>query len=374
MNKTIMNNFIIKYFTSVFVLASVAMSGTVYAQEALSVEFERQPLFSEAQILPGDEVTRFIKVSNNSGTEQAVLLEAINTFDDEGLGSKMNLLVRRSGEPLYQATLAEFFEAGAIELDTLSDGDMAQYDLTVSLVNDGANQYQGASLGFDILIGFSGGQLVGSNTAGGSGGGYSGLQISNEAIVSVNSQLGQATLAWTTNYPATSQVIYGPVGGAPYQLDLNAANFGYPKATVENFAKVKSHSVTIDNLTPGQTYVYRAVSHASPATVGFEKSFTMPTNYVQSNNVLAYHDNLIEGQLSLDGRGQVSAEDRADRDATPAGLTQDNQGSSGPAGDSGYNLALVGGLGIPGWLWWLMALILVVYISYKIFQKPQRLT
>jgi hypothetical protein len=57
---------------------------------------------------------------------------------------------------------------------------------------------------------------------------------------------------------------------------LNADKFGYQFAspTPEDFNMVTTHTVTVTELTPGTTYNFRCVSHASPPTITREFSFT----------------------------------------------------------------------------------------------------
>ncbi len=79
------------------------------------------------------------------------------------------------------------------------------------------------------------------------------------------------TIAWTTDDPATSRVIYDTVPHA----ELGAApNYGYAFSTVEDPTKVTVHSVDITGLIAGTTYYFRTVSHGSPEAVSTEKTFT----------------------------------------------------------------------------------------------------
>jgi hypothetical protein len=78
---------------------------------------------------------------------------------------------------------------------------------------------------------------------------------------------GKATIAWTTDTPASSVVAYGTTSGS---LTLNA---GSPSL-------VTSHNVTLTGLTQGTTYFFRVTSvdasgnsATSPATAGAPASF-----------------------------------------------------------------------------------------------------
>ena len=109
---------------------------------------------------------------------------------------------------------------------------------------------------------------------GGGGGGVfiTGLQISNESASDISEN--SATITWLTNFESTSRVIYSPKG-FPHLLKVNEPpNYGYVFSTPEDSNKVTFHTVTIDELSPGTTYYFRCVSHASPPTIGREYSFT----------------------------------------------------------------------------------------------------
>lgn len=111
-----------------------------------------------------------------------------------------------------------------------------------------------------------------SGGGGGSGGSYQGLLISNDASPLVSGN--DVTIMWNTSYYSTSQVIFGPESGAPYNLNIASPNFGYASSSPDFLNKVINHSVTIYGLPPGD-YLYRVVSHASPPTISFEHSFTV---------------------------------------------------------------------------------------------------
>jgi cysteine-rich repeat protein len=123
----------------------------------------------------------------------------------------------------------------------------------------------------------------GGETGGGGGGGGGGnpgsveLKISNEANTNITE--AGVTITWTTNYAATSQIIYA-AEGENHALNLNdfhgnPPKYGYARTTAEydEVPKVINHSITITDLTPGTTYYYRTVSHGSLA-VGEERTFT----------------------------------------------------------------------------------------------------
>lgn len=248
------------------------------------------PIFNETNFLPGNDVTRLIRVTNNSGQTQRIATEAINKIDSDHLSEKLNLVIKEGATEIFNKTLKEFFNQGETYLSDLGNGLTTQYDFTVSFNSDADNSFQGKTLGFDILVGFEGteGGLPlppsGGGTGGGGGGSSlpSGLTIYNEATETVTGT--SVTITWTTSYYSTSQVIYAAEGetinGRSHTLNLSddlgaPPYYGYARTTPEydTVPKVINHSVTINGLNSGTTYYYRTVSHASLA-IGQEYIFT----------------------------------------------------------------------------------------------------
>ncbi len=300
-----------KYITYTF-LKIAAISATVFLFSAsytyavvelpsLVVKFESAPLFKEVNIIPGDGVTKTVTVTNNSGESQDIIVEATKAIDDDGLGDVLNLVISEASNKFYDDTLGSFLRNGEVSLSALSSGGTRVYSFAVSFEDGADNSTQDSMLGFDLCVGFEGGEsrcgdtVIGGEgdtgdggddggggggetiipgSGGGGGGGAPILYIYNETVASTT-PLGIAVITWRTNYLSTSQVIYGIDTGAPYALNLTLPNFGYPSSTPDDLTKVMNHSVTLTGLIPGETYLYRVVSHASPPTVGFEYAFTV---------------------------------------------------------------------------------------------------
>lgn len=266
---------------SFFALVPVTASAQI---PRLDVQFETMPLFSNDDFKPLDRMCRYVRVTNLTNATQPVVMEAINesgctNADPNCLASRLELEVLRGATSLYKKFLAVFYADGEVVIDTISPEETKQYDLCVTFTTgpDDDNLYQTLQTGFDLLVGYQGAQ---TNTSTGSG--PRGLQIRGEAS-SVSTTLGAINITWTTDYPATSQVIYGLSSGGPYTLDLSQQNYGYPFATVEDGTKVLNHNVLLTGLTPGATYRYRVVSHASPATVSYEHEFTVPNDPIYAS-------------------------------------------------------------------------------------------
>jgi hypothetical protein len=359
--------------------ANVAFAGPV----PLSVTFSATPLFSEANFLPGNEVIRTVGVSNNSGATQNVIVEAVNAANTDGLGNKLNLVIKEGNIPLYTGTLGAFLSAGEISLSSLLSGSSTVYSFGVTFVSDAGNDLQNKTLGFDLCIGFNGGmmncgtEISGEgNTGGGgasgargtvlgTGGGSSGgshqLIIFNEQTASIDSVNGSAVITWNTNLLATSQVIYGLSSGSPYFFNINnTPSFGYPFVNVEDLTKTVKHSMLLTGLVPGQTYKYRVVSRASPPTISYEHQFTVPVSSQTGGGI----SEAVSGPLGI-SRGEIlgaNSENNNASSTTSASTSNEN------------NLAAVfaaGWSGLLSWWWLLIVLILMIYLIWRFVFKSR---
>ena len=242
----------------------------------LVVIFTPNLLFSEINFLPGNSATSSAEVFNNSGEEKQIVIEAIEFVNGElstgaKFGDGFNLTIKEGITTHFNGTLTQFFSEGEYPLSNLGNNNSTLYEFFVIFNQANENEYQGKNLSFDIILGFKGEDEdgVGNN---GNGGGVipSGLTIINESTVS---ECAATIINWTTSYFSTSRVIYST---SPEQFDLSAGepNYGYDHASMEDTNKVTGHSVELTGLDENTTYYYRCVSHASPATIGYEKNFT----------------------------------------------------------------------------------------------------
>jgi hypothetical protein len=281
MNKKIFKNFILLAIAGFGIFF---MSHTAFAA-GLSVSFETTPLFSETNFAPRDSVTKWVKVTNNSGSTQKIAVETINENDPDRLADNLNVVIKEGDTERYNDTLAHFFAVGEKYLSDLANNTETEYDFTVTFDSSAGDDLQGKTLGFDILIGFEG-QEGGQSSGGGGGGAVlpQGLSIYNEATILTSTT--SVTITWNTSYQSTSQVIYA-LENESHTLDLSDASgtplkYGYARTTAESdiSPKVISHSVTIFGLDPSTTYYYRTVSHGSLA-ISQEHSFTTLSEIAQ---------------------------------------------------------------------------------------------
>lgn len=248
-----------------------------FAQSNVDISFEADPLFSEANFIPGDAVTRYVDI-NNTGTESVEIgTEAIFITDDDGLGEQISFEILRDSDSssLYSGSLADFFAAGEMALDLLVAGDSERYLYSATFEPETGDLYQLTSVEFDILVGVLGEEGGGGGDGPGGGVVPRGLVIFDEAVIDTTTTT--ATFRWQTNFSSTSRVVYGTQPGI---FDVSQSpNYGYSFSTPEtdtpaSINGVTEHIVFISDLTPATTYYYRVISHASPDTISFEHSFS----------------------------------------------------------------------------------------------------
>ena len=308
----------------------------VSAVDSLVVQFETgsQPLFEEANFLPGRTVSRWAKVTNNSGQSQRIAAEAINypTPIPAGDLSRALMFVIKQGtadlyggsSPTGPKTLFDFYQDSKdyqeISLSDLVNGTTTQYDFIISFPSERENGWQGATTTFDILVGFQRGtdSLLPPSpptppSSGGGGVVPLGLTISNESDLDI--QETSVTVTWLTSYHSTSQVVYAAEGES-HILNLSDSTgtpptYGYARTTPEydTGVKVVSHSVTISGLAIGTKYYYRAISHGSLA-ISQERSFV--TKEAGETNITAGEVGPSVsvwqgGQNILEGEGGVNS-------------------------------------------------------------------
>ncbi|GAI13999.1 unnamed protein product, partial [marine sediment metagenome] len=266
MNKAIKTILII----SIAVFGSLTMANSVQAVPPLDVDFEKTPLFSEANFLPGDTVTRWVRVTNNTGEDKEIGVKVINDFDPNGLGDHLNIKIKEGDDTHYENTLTQFFsETDGIPLSTLTNEQNTQYDFSITFFPETGNDYQGKSLGFDLEIGYfeeegggEGGQTL--TTFGGGGVAILGLNIFDEKLDDVSQN--SATITWRTNLDATSQIIYSSENESHNFDHNNPPYFGYAHVypEPEDSTLKTGHNLTIPNLEQCTTYYYRIVARTSP--------------------------------------------------------------------------------------------------------------
>jgi hypothetical protein len=223
---------------------------------ALEVQFEETPLFLNADIKPGDVVSRTVTVTNTGPESQTVIFDFQNEFSDD-LADVMELSVTTDNGVLVDNFFTNLFALGEIALGALSAGESQQYTFTAFLDPAIGNEYQLSQFGFDLVIGFQDGQAV-TDSGGGSGGGGGGGSLNRDSVFTVLNEgvttptNSSAVLTWATNLPGTSYAVCGDLANGPFVLDAEDDLFGYEFASVEDEVTKVQHEVTFSGLSIGE--------------------------------------------------------------------------------------------------------------------------
>lgn len=199
-------------------------------------------LFNEVNFLPGDEITKTIQIENIYTDPVNLSLKLYPYIDDDGLGSQMDAVIKKQGASgnIFSGTLKELSEENPLVLSAaLAAGSINKYDFSVTFKPETNNDYQGKSLGFDVLIEAQSQdgivQTYGSTGGSSGGGGFSscgnGIIESGEQCdnPSGNGPLpnfcsGSCTLNSDirgTSTPFTGSLSYEENGGPPVQGLVN---------------------------------------------------------------------------------------------------------------------------------------------------------
>ncbi|OHA31902.1 MAG: hypothetical protein A2928_02165 [Candidatus Taylorbacteria bacterium RIFCSPLOWO2_01_FULL_45_15b] len=361
-----MKKIIFTIFSFVVLTAFSASASAVRAEgePPIVVTFQSTPLFSEANFLPGNTVTRTITVKNNTGGAWPVYVESINESDEAGFASNIHFEIRKGANIFFDDTLRDFFDSGLVLLSTLAGGESVTYSLGATFVEEAGNELQEKQLGFDLRIGFfngqgetppevpenpydpapeddpeaetnsendsgqSGpplnppaGQFISVSSGGGSGEGGRGegggsaagnirattLIITNETASGIDYERGIASITWDTNLRSTTAVVYGPAS-TTYALDLDAPNFGYPSGTVEDATLVLNHGLTLTGLVSG-TYKVRVVSRTTPGgspTISREWTFALGEFAAGTQTAIEDSPAFGDAQISYQNQSQTA--------------------------------------------------------------------
>src|SRR3989338_3833791 len=258
---------------SIFAFGIFGFASPVLAVDnGTEVLFESTPLFNEANFLPGQSVTRWVKFKNNTADTLKAAAKISSYSDNDGLGNWLDVEIKQGANILFSKTLKEFYDLGEVMLSDVVGGDQKQYDFSITMKPETGDVMQGKTLNFDIQVGVGSEETVGGETLSGSGTGggynYGDLIISQETGSAVVNNI--ITISWLTNHFATSRVVYDNVSHLTLTLP---PNYGYQWSTLvtDTLPMVTGHSVSIDfSSWSAGTYYFRPISHGSPEVYGKE--------------------------------------------------------------------------------------------------------
>ncbi|MCA9355786.1 hypothetical protein KC865_04570 [Candidatus Kaiserbacteria bacterium] len=267
-------------------ILSIAVASLVFlplpASASLEVTFEESPLFVNTEILPGDSVSRTVVVRNTNEQTELVQVGASDVFSD-GLSSVMSLEIAESNNVIFSDTFANFFNNLPVDLGQLSEGEQKTYYFTASLPSGSENVWQEKTMGFDLIIGFKGGETV-SNRQGSSQSGTritDPLRLFNEQAL-VNLGEGDVNVTWNSNRDSSSYLVCGRLEGDSFSLSPEEPFFGYDFFLPEELTDDVSHSMILTGLSAGR-YECRPAGRRNQSdsfTVGEAVRFGIPSGEV----------------------------------------------------------------------------------------------
>lgn len=145
-----------KLFIYTFVALSIVASPSV-SHAAIDVLFETTPLFGQSNYLPGDTTVKKVTVTNTGAVSEQVYTELLNVFDG-GLAPMMTVKITNPST-LFNGSFDDLDDAGEQFLTSILPGETKVYTFAMHFLPQAGNEYQLKSLGFDICVGFSGGQF-----------------------------------------------------------------------------------------------------------------------------------------------------------------------------------------------------------------------
>jgi len=275
------------FLVCIILLFCLCWSSNAQANENLGIIFEREPLFTENNFLPGDSVSGWIRVKNNTESIQRIFIDSENVSDPVNLGQVLQLKIAEGSSVLFDNTLDNLFNSSNIHLSDLSPGEQVQYDFTITFDSLAGNKYQGAFLQFDLTIGTLSsseeeeeGEVEGETTAvfvGGRGVLLPSFRIFN--VRATNITQTSAIITWQTNFSATSQVIYSSEGENHEFDPLNPPKYGYQHLypEPEDSTLVTFHSILLSSLEPCTSYYFRVISHQPSRAPSISQEYQFQT-------------------------------------------------------------------------------------------------
>lgn len=133
------------------------LASPVLSADLIKIEFEQEPLFSNANLSPGQTVQRWIKVENISDKTQKIAIKAINFCvcgqEELCLNNVLFLKIKQNQEQLFYDSLTNFFNSNEIFLSDLENKKDTQYDIIIHFDEQADNEYQKLTTCFDLIIG-----------------------------------------------------------------------------------------------------------------------------------------------------------------------------------------------------------------------------
>ncbi len=117
-----------------------------------------QPLFKILNMLPGDVITRQVKVMNNATVGRVISIKGIKTSETGNISQKLKLTITQNGRDVFgPKNLNHFFSESmgpsGLPLINLNPGEMTEFQFKVVFDSSANNSYQNNSVIFTIQFG-----------------------------------------------------------------------------------------------------------------------------------------------------------------------------------------------------------------------------
>lgn len=124
------------------------------------------PIFTLNNIAPGQSTQKTVSVSNGGPNPLTISTKGIKTTETANLGDVLNIVISRNGIDLYGGssptgpkTLSDFFLDSSsmlgIPLMPQNSTTTESYDFVITFSDSAGNEYQNATISFDIQMGIS---------------------------------------------------------------------------------------------------------------------------------------------------------------------------------------------------------------------------
>lgn len=146
-----------------------SLSGTAFAIGDLVIDWgvpvPGDPIFTVNNFAPGEMEVRSVQVTNNHALSRELGVVGVEKNEVGALGDVLELVISEGGTDLYGGssaggpkTLMDFFADSSgdeIPLTTLASGETATLTFKVTFLPSAGNEFQNASVTFDITLGLT---------------------------------------------------------------------------------------------------------------------------------------------------------------------------------------------------------------------------
>ena len=145
------------------------LTGTAYAAGDLTIDWgvpTGDPIFVVENMLPGDQESRVVEVTNNATISRQVAIRGVKTLETLNFSTVIDFVIKKGVTDIYGGTsatgaktLKQFFQdSGApqgLPLANLAPSQTETFTFIATFDQDAGNEFQNAKVVFDLIIGVS---------------------------------------------------------------------------------------------------------------------------------------------------------------------------------------------------------------------------